>query len=84
VLAVVVPIYGLTTLLAVGTAGKIGNLFSAATVGLLLLAALVLNLSMLPYPIWFKIVTPIALLAAILLGIAWSRPRREVSIEAEE
>ncbi len=49
----------------IGTPGKsVLHLF----IGVLLLAAVVFNLSMLPYPIWFKILNLLAIPAAILLG----------------
>src|SRR5579862_4514442 len=55
VLAAVVPMWAAAALAGAWTAGKIGSTYSAAAVGLLLFAAAVLNISMLPYPIWFKI-----------------------------
>ena len=47
---------------------RYGNLWSFAVIGLLLLAALVLNISMLPYPLWFKIGNVLAIPAAIVAG----------------
>jgi hypothetical protein len=76
VLAAVVLAWGVTTLLAVWTAGKIGNLYSAAIVGVVLFAMVVLNLAMLPYSTWFKVVMPIAILAAIFPGVWCSRPAK--------
>ena len=75
VLAVVVPEWAATALVGVWVARRIGNLVSAALVGLLLLAGLVFNVSILPYPIWFKFAILVAVPAAVLLGIRWSRPR---------
>lgn len=68
VLVVVVPAWALIALVSVFAARKIGNLFSAAFVGLFLLAAVAFNVSMLPYPIWFKIIILAAVPAALLAG----------------
>jgi len=56
VLALVVPAWAVTAFVGTWTARKMGNLCSFAFVGLLLLAALMFNISKLPYPMWFKIV----------------------------
>jgi len=69
VLAVVVPMWAAAAFAGVWIAGKLGNLFSSTIVGLLLLAALVFNLSMLPYPLWFKISNLLAVPAAVLIGV---------------
>lgn len=68
VLAVVVPAWALIAFVSVFAARKIGNLFSAAFVGLFLLAAVAFNVSMLPYPIWFKIVILAAIPTFLLAG----------------
>jgi hypothetical protein len=68
VLAVAVGMWGAAALISTWTALKLGNLYSFAIVVLLLVAALVLNISMLPYPIWFKIATLIVIPAAIVLA----------------
>jgi hypothetical protein len=68
VLAVVVPAWGVAAFVSTWTAYKIGNRGSATVVGLLLLAALVFNISKLPYPIWFKIATLLVVPTAIVLG----------------
>jgi hypothetical protein len=74
VLAVVVPMWAAAAFAGTWTAQKIGNVYSAAIVGLLLLAGLVLNISMLPYPIWFEIANLLAIPAACVAG---SRMRRK-------
>ena len=76
ILAVAVPAWGLTALVSTWTARRIGNLYAAATVGLLLLAALVFNISILPYPIWFKIVILLVIPAAIFAGSRLSIRRK--------
>ena len=37
-------------------------------VGLLLIAGLIFNLSMLPYPMWFEIASLVALVVAVVFG----------------
>jgi hypothetical protein len=68
VLAAVVPFWGITALAGTWTAQKIGNFYSAVIVGLLLLAALILNISMLPYPSWFKIANLLVIPVASVAG----------------
>jgi hypothetical protein len=68
VLALVVPAWAGTAFASTWISGRIGNRFCGLFIGLLLLAALIFNLSMLPYPIWFKILNLLAIPAAILLG----------------
>jgi hypothetical protein len=68
VLAAVVPMWAVAALVSTGIAQRIGNLYAAGIVGLLLLSALVFNLSMLPYPIWFKVVTLLVVPAAMIAG----------------
>jgi hypothetical protein len=66
VLAVVVPVWAFTAFAGSWTAKRVGNLFSFAIVGLLLLAAVMFNVAMLPYPLWFKVANLLAVPAAIL------------------
>lgn len=76
VLAAVIPAWAGTAFASTLTAGKIGGLYSAAIVGLLILAALLLNISMLPYPMWFKIGNVLAVSIAILASCNLSRRHR--------
>ena len=76
VLAVVVPIWAVAALVSTWIAQRIGNPYSAGVVGLFLLSALVFNLSMLPYPIWFKIGNLLVIPAAVVAAIRLSRRRR--------
>jgi hypothetical protein len=71
VLAVIVPMWSAVAWAATWVAGRIGGLVAAVTIGVLLLAALALNLSMLPYPMWFKLVQPLMVVVAI--GLVWRR-----------
>jgi hypothetical protein len=68
VLALVVAAWAVTAFVGSWTAKRIENLSSFAIVSLLLLAALVFNISMLPYPMWFKIVNLLVIPAAIVAG----------------
>jgi hypothetical protein len=73
VLAVVIPAWAATALVGVWIAQRFGNLVSSAIVGLLVLAALVFNISMLPYPLWFEIGMLLAAPVAMFAGIRWAR-----------
>jgi hypothetical protein len=68
VLALVVPAWAGTAFASTWISGRLGNRFCALFIGLLLLAAVIYNLSMLPYPIWFKILNLLAIPTASLLG----------------
>jgi hypothetical protein len=68
VLALVIPAWAEAAFASTRISGRMGNRFCGLLVGLLLLAALILNLSMLPYPIWFRTLNLLAIPAAILLG----------------
>lgn len=68
VLAVVVAAWGFTAFVGAWVARRIGNWHSVAIVGLLLLAAVALNISMLPYPMWFKVATLLVVPVAIIFG----------------
>jgi hypothetical protein len=68
VLALVVPAWAGTAFASSWISGRMGNRLCGLFIGLLLLSALILNFSMLPYPIWFKTLNLLAIPAAILLG----------------
>ena len=74
VLSIVVVTWGLTGWIATWIAQRIGNVYSAGLLGLLLVAAVALNISMLPYPLWFKIVMMLVMPSACLVG-AWMAGR---------
>lgn len=78
VLALVVPAWAGTTFASTWMASRIGNRGCGLFVGLLLLAAVAMNVAMLPYPIWFKVSNLIAIPVAIFLGLRLSS-RRENS-----
>ncbi len=73
VLAAVVPMWGVAALLSTWMAQKIGTVSAAAIVRLLLLSALVFNLFMLPYPVWFKAVNLLVIPAAMVVGSRFPR-----------
>ncbi|MEW4529201.1 hypothetical protein [Maioricimonas sp. JC845] len=56
VLAVVVPMWGATAFVSAWTAHRIGGRGAAIFIAVLLVAAVVFNVSMLPYVMWFKLV----------------------------
>jgi len=68
ILAVVVPMWAFAAFAGTWTARRIGNFTSSAIVGLLVVATLACNVSMLPYPLWFKIACLLAVPAAALAG----------------
>lgn len=67
VLGVVVVAWGLTGSVGTWIARRIGNIYSAVMLALLLLAGVGLNISMLPYPLWFKA----AILLVMPIALAW-------------
>ena len=76
ILGVVVPMWGATAAAAAWVASRIGGRLAGAIVALLLVAALVFNLAMLPYVTWFKVVMPAAFAVAALVGINDGARRR--------
>jgi len=68
VLAVVVAAWGLTATIGTWIAQRLGNIHSATVLGVLLVAAVGFNVSMLPYPMWFKIVKMIVMPIAAIAG----------------
>ncbi len=66
VLAAAVVAWGGTAFAGTWTAGRLGNRGCAMFLGLLLLTAVIFNISMLPYPVWFKIAA--LLVIAITIG----------------
>jgi hypothetical protein len=76
ILGVVVPMWGATAAAAAWVASRIGGRLAGAIVALLLAAALVFNLAMLPYVTWFKVVMPAAFAVAALLGVRYGARSR--------
>ncbi len=73
VLAIAAVLWGGIALASTWIATRIGNRACGIVMGALLLAAVLFNLSMLPYPLWFKVANPIAFLAATAVGVFSSR-----------
>jgi hypothetical protein len=82
VLAVCVPLWAVTAVAGTWTAHRIGNLYSAVIVGLLLFASVAFNVAMLPYPVWFKVACLIAIPIAVVVPIR-RRLRRETPAPSE-
>jgi hypothetical protein len=76
VLAVVIPMWAFIGFLSTWLAGRLGNRGCAAVVGFLFLAAVICNVAMLPYPLWFKVVQPIAVVIAIAYGFRLAQHRQ--------
>jgi H+/Cl- antiporter ClcA len=80
ILAAVVPVYAGTALASVWLAQRIGYLAAGATVGAILLSALIYNVSMLPYQTWFKVVILLAFLLACVAGSLLALRRKPARI----
>ena len=68
VLAVAAIAWAVAAFASAWTANRIGGIYSVAIVGLVLLVMLVFNISILPYPLWFKIATLLLIPMAIVVG----------------
>lgn len=78
VLALAVPAWGLTTLIATWLATRVGTARHAAhgfTVGVTLLLAAGFNMYLLPYPIWFEGATLVVLPLGIYSGVTLARTK---------
>ncbi|TVQ32427.1 MAG: hypothetical protein EA376_06040 [Phycisphaeraceae bacterium] len=71
-LAAAIPMWAAAAFAGVWIAGRLGNRGCALGLGLLLLAAVFLNISMLPYPVWSKIGAPVGVAAGGVLGLRLS------------
>ena len=69
VLAVVVPVWGLIAFISTWIAKRIGSRGAGVVIALLLVAAVLFNVSSLPYAIWFKIASVVAVLFAVVVPI---------------
>ena len=84
VLAVIVALWAGIALASTWIAGRMGNLICALIIGLFLLSMLVLNISMLPYPVWFKIGNLVCVPAAVALAIYLLLPRTATAADVAE
>lgn len=76
VLAVCVPLWAASAFAGTWLARRIGNVYSFAIVGSLVLAALLFNIAKLPYPMWFKVGSAVAIPAAILAARQLATPHK--------
>jgi hypothetical protein len=84
VLAVVVPAWAGTAFASTWIAGRLGNRGCTVFVGLLLLTGVIFNVSMLPYPIWFKIACLTVIPIAIVAGLYLSSRRNAAALNITE
>ena len=75
VLAAVVPMWAATAYLSTWIAGRLGGRGCAVFVAVLLLSAVMYNLSMLPYPLLFKVAQLIAIVVAVVAAYRLLRPK---------
>jgi hypothetical protein len=73
VLAVAVAAWGATVYASTWLTSWLGNRVCGGFVGLLLLAAALFNMAMLPYPTWFEVANVVVFPLAILLGLRAGR-----------
>ncbi len=71
VLAVATLFWGLMAWASAWIARTIGGRHAAWVICALLLAAVVMNVAMLPYPLWFKGAAPIVVAAGAAMGSQW-------------
>lgn len=81
VLATAVPMWAATAFASVWVAGRVGGRSAGVLIALLLFVALVFNISMLPYPIWFKGAELLTVPAAEAIGVSRSGRRRGGQID---
>jgi hypothetical protein len=81
ILAVVVLLWGATAAAATWVASRVGNRLAGTVVALLLAWALIFNLAMLPYTLWFKVVMFSVFPIACLLGIINGKRRQSPLVQ---
>jgi hypothetical protein len=82
ILAVAGLMWGFIALASTWVAGRLGNRGSAIFIGLLLLAAVLFNISMLPYYSWFKIAMPLVIVAAAVSGYLLLPSRKTAAVSS--
>ena len=83
VLAVGAAAWGFAALAGTWTAGRLGNRGCVLFLGLLLLLAVGYNISTLPYPVWFKIASPLVIALAAVYGDRLSSQRNRRSQQCQ-
>ncbi len=76
VLAVVVPMWAAIAYISTWTAYHIGGRVAACVIAASLLAGVLFNVAMLPYPIWFKAISVAAIAGAVLVAMRNRQPDR--------
>jgi hypothetical protein len=82
ILAVAGLMWGFIALASTWVAGRLGNRGSAIFIGLLLLVAVLFNISMLPYYSWFKIAMPLVIVAAAVSGYLLLPSRKTAAVSS--
>jgi hypothetical protein len=82
VLALVVAAWGGTAFASTWVTSWIGGRRCGEFVGLILLAAVAFNIAKLPYAMWFKVVIPTAIPAAIYLGLRSSSRHKSTAVSS--
>jgi hypothetical protein len=82
VLAIASVLWAATSFVSCWLAMRIGNRGCGLTVGLVLLVAVLFNVSQLPYPTWFAVMTP-ALQGVVLLAL-WRLPNHPAPLDKEQ
>jgi hypothetical protein len=86
VLAIVVVIWGATTFVSTWLATRLGTNRHAAhglAIGSLLLAGVILNMYLLPYPVWFEAANVVVFLLCIYWGVKLGRSTGNVKVATE-
>lgn len=78
VLALVVPMWGGTAFTGSWIAGRWGNQVTSSLTALLLIFGVVFNVAMLPYPMWFQLVQPVAVVGASAWAVRLAARARAV------
>jgi hypothetical protein len=84
ILALAIPAWGGTTFLSSWIATRIGSRIHGLVIGLLLLSAVICNMSMLPYPLWFEALNLLVFPLATLLGMRSGRREPKTPIPADQ
>jgi hypothetical protein len=84
ILAGVVVAWGFTAAAGTWISQRIGNVYSSTALGILLIAGVALNISMLPYPIWFKVISVIAIPVAAVYGARLALQRQTPSSSVQQ
>lgn len=76
VLATIIPLWGLIAYTGTWVAIKLGTWGSGYAIAVLMVIALLCCLTMFPYPWWFRLLQPLAVMVAIFIAIGTPRGRQ--------